>query len=225
MSKSNVNGNAFVRFLRNNIALIIISICLLAIVTIVIVASVNANEPTLPVDGNKPTDTTDDPDDDKPTTDPSDDVPTGGDGDITSAKFELPVSNFTIGMDYTNDTDNLFVFSSTLKRWQSHRATDFLATSGTAVTAMRGGTVTEVGNNYALGDYVTVDHGDGVVATYASMQNLCVVAGQTVAKGEKIGEVSNSAGSELADGAHLHLAVKKDGKYVSPWTILTKPAQ
>lgn len=213
MSKTRIAGrNGFVRFLRNNLALIIIVVCLLSIITIVIVASINANKPPLPVDT--------DPDD----TDPTDTDPTDTDPDDTDPieVFLPPVETYTLGMDYTDDAENLFVFNNTLGWWEAHRAVDFLTEEGAGVTAMKSGTVLSVGSTYGLGGYVKIDHGEGVVATYACLKNICVTAGNQVAQGDKIGEASDSANYEFKDGPHLHLEMTLNGAKVNPWDYIDR---
>ena len=81
---------------------------------------------------------------------------------------------------------------------------------------MYDGTVVDVAETYGMGNSITIDHGNGVVATYASLSNVQVVKGQVVDKGEKIATVSTSASYEFVDGNHLHLEVKKDGVHVDP---------
>ena len=67
-----------------------------------------------------------------------------------------------------------------------------------------------------MGNVVKIDHGDNVVATYASLGDVEVVKGQAVKKGDVIGEVSTTASYEFSDGAHLHLEVEVNGEAVNP---------
>lgn len=194
--------NGFVRFLRNNLALIIIVLCLLSIITIVVVASINANKPTIPVDQ-----------------DPDPVIPDPVIPDPIEV-FLLPVTTYEVGMDFTDDEENLFVYSKTLNCYQSHRAVDFLAEEGTNVLAMKSGTVIEVGSTYGFGGYVKIDHGEDVIATYASLKNISVTAGSQVKQGDKIGEISDSANFEFLDGPHLHLEMTLSGTRVNPWDYI-----
>lgn len=202
----------FKTFVKQNLALIIIIACVIAITTIVIVAATSGNE--VPVVTNNPIEDPTGVDD--PTIKP------GANVDNTQKLFVTPVVNYTsIGMDYTNDSDNMFVFNGTLDMWMSHRAVDFLAEEGMQVRAMRSGTVTEVGFTYGYGNYIIIDHGDGILATYASLSEPMVMAGQTVAKGAIIAEVSTSAANEFKDGPHLHLSMQVNGVTVNPWDYIT----
>lgn len=198
----------FKAFVKQNLALIIIIGCVLAITVIVIIAA-NVG-PALPVVDPDP-----DPDPD----------PTGNPNDpdaIAKKLFQLPVADYTtVGMDYTNDGDNMYVWNPTLEMAIAHKAVDFLAEDGAEVCAMRAGTVSSVGFTYGYGNYVTVDHGDGIVATYASLaDDISVTAGQVLEKGDVIGKVSTSASYEFKDGPHLHLEMKLNGTVVNPWDYL-----
>ena len=58
-----------------------------------------------------------------------------------------------------------------------------------SVFAVESGTITAVENNFAFGTIVTITHRDGFVSTYASLaDNVPVKKGDTVTKGQKIGE-------------------------------------
>lgn len=194
--------NGFVRFLRNNLALIIIVLCLLSIITIVVVASINANKPVIPVDQ-----------------DPDPVIPDPVIPDPVEV-FLLPVTTYEVGMDFTDDGENLFVYNRTLKRTESHRAVDFLAEEGTSVLAMKSGTVIEVGSTYGFGGYVKIDHGGDIIATYASLKNISVTAGSQVKQGDKLGEISDSANYEFLDGPHLHLEMTLNKVRVNPWDYI-----
>ncbi len=201
--------NKFTRFLRNNAALLLLIFCVVAISAVVIAVSVTDNTPDTPVDG-----TPDIPDDTPVVDNPVDDTPKPV---IIKEKiyFASPVAYQSVGMDYT-DEELLFVFNATLNQWSTHKGIDLIASENTPVTAMYDGTVIEVGESYGMGHYVKVDHGENVIATYASLSDIQVVAGQNVSKGEKLGAVSTTASYEFSDGAHLHLEVMENGVSVDP---------
>lgn len=216
MQRTNAQrADKLVRFIRNNIALIIIIACILTITAIVIVVSVNRNTnvPASNEQGN--------------TNNPP--VAVKPDEDEEQArliaeakKFILPIEYTSISMDYTDDKDNLFVFNSTLDMWLSHRAVDLVAPIESNVVSMRAGTVKETGFTYGYGNYVTVDHGDGIVATYSSLSDPKVIAGQKLDKGTVIANPSDSAYYEFNDGAHVHISMTVNGKVVNPWDYMPK---
>ena len=205
--------NKFTRFLRTHAALLIIIFCMLAITAVVLAVTLTRspddtvipNDPVVGDPGN------DDPkqDDDDPTIKPT---PT-----TEKVYFRKPVEYTYIDLEYTScEGDDLFVFNRTLGYWATHRAVDLAAADGAPVSAMYDGLVVEVGETIMKGNYVKIDHGDGVVATYASLSDVQVIEGQKVKQGEKIGAVSTSMGAECENGAHLHLEVYKDGEVTDP---------
>ena len=68
-----------------------------------------------------------------------------------------------------------------------------------------------------MGNYVMIDHGDGLITIYMHASSLMVKQGQTVVKGEQIGKVGSTGRST---GPHLHFGVRLNGEYASPWKYL-----
>ena len=199
--------NKFTRFLRNNAALLILVFCVIAIATVVLAVTLTSGNSDKPIPDN-PVVVDPNPDDNKP------EQPVVK--DKIKVYFAAPVKYTSVSMGYTDDKDNLFVFSSTLNDWAAHKAVDLVAADGTAVNAMYDGTVVDVTETFGMGHIVTIDHGDNVVAKYASLSDIQVVKGQAVKKGDKIGAVSTTASNEFMDGAHLHLEVAVNGAAVDP---------
>lgn len=200
--------NKFTRFLRNNAALLILILCILAIATVVLAVTLTRPNTDTPVIPDNPV--VGDPDDKDPDNNKPDIK------DKIKVYFTSPIAYTSVGMEYTDGKDSLFVFNSTMNEWASHKAVDLVAADGTAVNAMYDGTVIDVTETFGMGQIVTVDHGDNVVAKYASLSDVQVVKGQTVSKGDKLGSASTTASNEFMDGAHLHLEVSKNGTSVDP---------
>lgn len=88
--------------------------------------------------------------------------------------------------------------------------------SGALVVAGASGVVTEAGwSTGGYGNYVMIDHGNGVETLYAHMLNdsLMVAAGENVTKGQAVGRVGNTG---YSFGAHLHFEVRINGTKVNP---------
>lgn len=156
---------------------------------------------------------------DDPVVSDPDDQPTDQDTPREKMKvyFISPVNYTGVDLKYTSDVDgDMFVYNPTLGAWVAHKAVDLLAADGAEVVAMYDGVVVECDESPSMGNYVVIDHGEGVLITYASLINVQVISGQKVKQGEVIGEVSTSAGNECDNGTHLHLEVLKNGQKVDP---------
>jgi murein DD-endopeptidase MepM/ murein hydrolase activator NlpD len=109
------------------------------------------------------------------------------------------------------------VRSNTLGVWRTHDAVDIGANLGTEVRAMQRGTVTEVYENPMWGVCVVIDHGDGVLSSYMSLDKAVrVEVGAQVEAGDVIGLVGNTAEAEIADPPSLHFAVRVNDEWVDP---------
>ncbi len=152
--------------------------------------------------------------DSKPVDGPIDDDPPIVNTDPT---IVMPMTGASVGLDYAYDK---LVYWDTLEVWKVHPAIDFVGEGN--VVAIRDGKVTAVDMHTTLdGNVVTVTHDDGYVSVYKSLgDDIAVKVGDEVKAGDKLGVTSNSMMSELNTGAHLHLELMKDGKYVDPSTVL-----
>lgn len=85
---------------------------------------------------------------------------------------------------------------------------DIAAPSGSGVHAAAAGTVivSRVGGwNGGYGNYVVIDHGNGVQTLYAHMSTVSVSVGESVSRNQKLGGVGNTGQST---GFHLHFEVR-----------------
>ena len=86
---------------------------------------------------------------------------------------------------------------------------------GGDIVAADGGVVTTVGYNNGYGNYIIVDHGNGIQTLYAHMSGTAVYEGMTVGQGETIGYLGATG---MATGTHCHVEVFVDGENVDPAT-------
>ena len=86
---------------------------------------------------------------------------------------------------------------------------------GSDVIASKGGTVTTAawGYNGGYGNYIVINHGNGVCTYYAHLSDIKVKKGQKVKQGLVIGKIGNTG---YSFGAHLHFGVMINGKFVDP---------
>ena len=96
----------------------------------------------------------------------------------------------------------------------NHKGIDIGAAYGADIVAADGGTVLVATYSSSGGNYVIIDHGDGLCTVYMHASSLTVSAGQTVSKGQVIAKVGSTG---ISTGNHLHFGVTLNGVYVSPW--------
>jgi len=99
-----------------------------------------------------------------------------------------------------------------------HQGLDFAAPTGTHVSAVNSGTVLLAGPLYFEGNCVVLDHGQGLLTLYLHLSEIKVKQGERIERGQEIGL---SGGTGRATGPHLHLAVRWQGVYLNPATLLT----
>lgn len=101
---------------------------------------------------------------------------------------------------------------------QFHKGIDMAAKGGSPILAAYSGTVAAAGYSSSMGNYVMINHGDGLYTIYMHASALYVSKGQSVSRGETIAAVGSTGRST---GNHLHFAVRLNGDYVSPWGYLS----
>ncbi len=106
-----------------------------------------------------------------------------------------------------------------------HAGIDIGAGFGDTIMASASGTVITCyepypGCNYGgtgYGNYLVIDHGNGLSTLYAHCRDIYVSNGSYVSAGQAIGEVGSTGGST---GAHLHYEVRVNGSTVDPLSYL-----
>jgi murein DD-endopeptidase MepM/ murein hydrolase activator NlpD len=94
-----------------------------------------------------------------------------------------------------------------------HKGIDIAARAGNPIIAPADGIVAENVNRADMGNYVVLNHKNGISTSYAHMLRSAVYKGKNVKKGEVIGYVGNSGRST---GSHLHYSVMLNGVQVNP---------
>lgn len=94
-----------------------------------------------------------------------------------------------------------------------HHGTDLAAPCGQPVFAATGGEVIDAGYQGSYGNWVLIDHGNGVETGYAHNSQLLVDAGQVVEPGEIIAIVGSTGASS---GCHVHFETRVDGDRLDP---------
>jgi murein DD-endopeptidase MepM/ murein hydrolase activator NlpD len=98
-----------------------------------------------------------------------------------------------------------------------HLGLDFRVPSGTPITAMNDGTVLLARPLYFEGNFVVLDHGQGLLTLYLHLSEFRVKEGDRVKRGQVLGL---SGGTGRATGPHLHAAVRWQGTYLDPALLI-----
>ena len=94
-----------------------------------------------------------------------------------------------------------------------HLAMDIAANEGTKISAFSDGTVRYIGESDEFGQYLMIDHANGVSSFYAHCSKLLVRKGETVTCGQTVALVGHTG---KATGSHLHLTILKDNIRLDP---------
>ncbi len=129
---------------------------------------------------------------------------------LWSGRFLLPAKAGVSGV-----FGSARVFNGT-KRNQ-HQGLDFRVPSGTPIHAANAGKVILARNLYFEGNCVAIDHGQGLMTLYLHLSHFKVKEGDAVKKGQLLGL---SGGTGRATAPHLHFAVRWQGTYLNPATLL-----
>lgn len=84
---------------------------------------------------------------------------------------------------------------------------------GKAISAAEAGVVVTAAYHWSYGNYIIIDHGNGLSTLYAHCSSLAAKAGQSASKGQTIAYVGSTGN---ATGPHLHFEVRVNGKRVNP---------
>ena len=94
-----------------------------------------------------------------------------------------------------------------------HSGMDIPAQQGMAIAAAAAGTVTEAGYTPDRGNYLLIDHGEGLTTLYGHCRELLAAEGDAVAAGETVARVGATG---MVTGPHLHFEVRLDGEAQNP---------
>ncbi len=94
-----------------------------------------------------------------------------------------------------------------------HRGIDIPANTGTQVRAVLSGTVVAATYEYSSGNFVKIDHGNGLYTVYCHASELNCKVGDKVKKGQTIMYVGSTG---VSTGPHLHFGIILNSKYVNP---------
>jgi murein DD-endopeptidase MepM/ murein hydrolase activator NlpD len=100
------------------------------------------------------------------------------------------------------------------ERWgRMHEGIDIGVGYGTPIQAAAGGTVVYAGWESGYGNFVVIDHGNGLATAYGHQSRIAVSNGESVSQGQVIGYVGCTG---HCFGPHLHFEVRVNGSPVDP---------
>lgn len=101
-----------------------------------------------------------------------------------------------------------------------HPGLDIAVPKNSYIRAAGAGFIRAAGVDDVYGQFVVVDHGEGMESVYGHASRLFVTAGDRVQRGDVIA-LSGSTGRSTAP--HLHFEVRRDGKAVDPLSYVRQP--
>ncbi len=87
---------------------------------------------------------------------------------------------------------------------------------GTDVTAAAPGTVASITQNEELGNIVTIDMGNGYMASYGQLENINVAQGEVVLSGQPIGTVANPTVYYTTEGSGVYFKLTRNDAPENP---------
>lgn len=128
---------------------------------------------------------------------------------VGSGTYIWPLSGYSRLSSSFSTRSNPFGGKST----EFHNGIDIPAPSGTSIMAVSGGRVAWSSYSSSAGNWIGIDHGNGIHSIYMHMSSRIAQEGDYVEAGQVIGLVGSTGRST---GAHLHLSICVDETYVNP---------
>jgi murein DD-endopeptidase MepM/ murein hydrolase activator NlpD len=97
--------------------------------------------------------------------------------------------------------------------WKMHEGVDLSAPKGTPVYATGNAVVSRSGWQTGYGQLIELNHGFGYKTRYGHLSKRYVSPGDSVTRGQVIGEVGNTG---VSSGSHLHYEVRFRDKTINP---------
>lgn len=105
------------------------------------------------------------------------------------------------------------------KTVRPHRGIDYAAPTGTPIWSSGSGSVIESAYTSTNGNFIVIQHGNGVQTKYLHLQKRLVKRGQKVKQKQTIGLLGSTG---LSSGPHLHYEFLVNGVHRNPRTILNE---
>lgn len=103
------------------------------------------------------------------------------------------------------------------RSYEFHAGMDIDGERGDSVVAPANGTVTEAGWKGGYGQFIEIDHGNGLKTRYGHLSRIEIAAGDVLARGQVIGNVGSTGRST---GPHLHYELRLNDRPINPRRFL-----
>lgn len=114
------------------------------------------------------------------------------------------------------------IYFDTLDQYKCNPAMLIKADVNQEVVASFGGKVESVAEDAVNGSMIIVDMGNGYKAIYGQMKDIGVKEGDTIVKGQAIGNVAQPTKYFAEEGSHLYFGMTKEDAPVNPQDYLEK---
>lgn len=111
--------------------------------------------------------------------------------------------------------DNLVYFDA-IGEWRVHKGVDIKPKDTLMIESAFAGKVESVSESELTGTEIVIDHGNNVKTLYNNLASSKVKVGDSISRGQVIGNIGKCASIESSDGPHLHFELMVDGKSVNP---------
>ncbi len=103
------------------------------------------------------------------------------------------------------------------RTYEFHAGMDIDGERGDRVSAPANGTVTEAGWKGGYGQFIEIDHGNGLTTRYGHLSKIEIAAGDVLTRGQLIGNVGSTGRST---GPHLHYELRLNDRPINPRRFL-----
>lgn len=114
------------------------------------------------------------------------------------------------------------IYFETLDQYKCNPAMLIKADVNQEVVASFGGKVESVKEDAINGTVITVDMGNGYKAMYGQMKDIGIKEGDSIVKGQALGNVAQPTKYFSEEGSHLYFGMTKDDEPVNPQDYLEK---
>lgn len=100
-----------------------------------------------------------------------------------------------------------------------HHGTDIGIAEGSPTVASKSGTISQIGYDESMGNYIYLDTSDGYRIKYMHLSSIDVITNQTVKRGDVVGKIGSTGSST---GAHCHWEIRRlsDNESTNPAPIM-----